>query len=446
MPSSSKGPMRAASTSTSPQTPEAPKAQQSRVPRYRRLKRANGRHLAFVEIGGRRTYLGAWNSAESKQAYRRLLVERNRGMCTQLADEGGVFVDELIAAFLDHARTYYRTPDGEPTREIANITPMLRILRDLYGGHLASQFDARALKNVRQAMIEKSYARTTINRLVVRLRSMFKWGVSEGLVDPQVHVSLSTVGGLRAGRTVAKETSPVMPVTDAQIEATMPFLPPVLQDMIRVQLCTGMRPGELCQMRSVDIEAAGELWVYRPRSHKTQHRGRERLIAIGPRAQAILQPYRLSRPLKSAIFSPVDAQRQRAERKHAERKTPLNCGNAPGTNRRPEPRLRRHDHYTTSSYGRAISYACERAWPHPTLSTIRRDRLTPGQRDELREWNLKNRWSPNQLRHAAATQVRKLAGLETARAVLGHSTSAVTEQYYAEVDLEKAASVIQRIG
>jgi len=145
-------------------------------------------------------------------------------------------------------------------------------------------------------------------------------------------------------------------------------------------------------------------------------------------------------------LSSISAQRQRAERKHEERTTPLSCGNAPGTNRRAEPRLRRHDHYTTSTYGRAVAYACEQAWPHPTLSAIRRDRLTAEQREEIRKWNLQSRWSPNQLRHAAATQVRKVAGLETARAVLGHSTAGVTEQYYAEVDLEKAASVIKRIG
>ena len=34
---------------------------QSRVPTYRRLKRANGKHLAFVEIDGRRVYLGEWD-------------------------------------------------------------------------------------------------------------------------------------------------------------------------------------------------------------------------------------------------------------------------------------------------------------------------------------------------------------------------------------------------
>jgi integrase len=241
-------------------------------PAYRRLKRANGRHLAFVDLDGRRVYLGEWDSPQSKQAYQRLLVERSRGILVQ-SDTDEVFVAELLAAFADHARVYYREPDGAPGREVANFAPLVRLIHDLYGDQPASDFDARALKNVRQAMIDKGYARRTINRMVVRARSIFKWGVSEGLVPPTVLTSLSAVDGLRAGRTVARETPPVMPVTESQIETTLPYMPQVLQDMVRVQLYTGMRPGELCQMRATDIEVAGELWVYRPRKHKTQHRG-----------------------------------------------------------------------------------------------------------------------------------------------------------------------------
>ena len=259
------------SDATSP--PRAPRTSENPQPAYRRLKRPNGRHLAFVDLDGRRIYLGDWESPQSKQAYQRLLIERRRGVVMQAADGDEIFVSELVAVFLDHASTHYRDADGNPTRECANIAPMLRLLVDLYGYQPASRFDARALKNVRQAMIDKGYARRTINRMVVRARSIFKWGVSEGLVPPTVLTSLSAVDGLRAGRTVARETPPVMPVTESQIETTLPYMPQVLQDMVRVQLYTGMRPGELCQMRATDIEVAGELWVYRPRKHKTQHRG-----------------------------------------------------------------------------------------------------------------------------------------------------------------------------
>jgi integrase len=54
-------------------------------------------------------------------------------------------------------------------------------------------------------------------------------------------------------------------------------------------------------------------------------------------------------------------------------------------------------------------------------------------------------WRPNQLRHTAATRIRKAANVETARTALGHSDIRVTE-IYAERDLEAAKAVIARIG
>jgi integrase len=54
-------------------------------------------------------------------------------------------------------------------------------------------------------------------------------------------------------------------------------------------------------------------------------------------------------------------------------------------------------------------------------------------------------WSPNQLRHNAATKVRRECGLDVARAVLGHSSPAMT-LVYAEMDATKAAEAMERLG
>jgi integrase len=54
-------------------------------------------------------------------------------------------------------------------------------------------------------------------------------------------------------------------------------------------------------------------------------------------------------------------------------------------------------------------------------------------------------WHPNQLRHNAATRLRREFGLDVARAVLGHSSPAVTE-VYAELDGAKAAEAMERVG
>jgi site-specific recombinase XerC len=76
--------------------------------------------------------------------------------------------------------------------------------------------------------------------------------------------------------------------------------------------------------------------------------------------------------------------------------------------------------------------------------------LDVGKRAELlaqaAEWWAKNAWRPNQLRHAAATQIRKECGsLEQARVVLGHAQTS-TAEIYAERDLGEAAAIMKKIG
>ena len=64
---------------------------------------------------------------------------------------------------------------------------------------------------------------------------------------------------------------------------------------------------------------------------------------------------------------------------------------------------------------------------------------------EIKKWQKEHRWHPHQLRHTKATEIRREAGLDAARAVLGHRTPAITE-VYAELDMTKAAEVMERLG
>jgi integrase len=54
-------------------------------------------------------------------------------------------------------------------------------------------------------------------------------------------------------------------------------------------------------------------------------------------------------------------------------------------------------------------------------------------------------WHPHQLRHTKATEIRREAGLDAARAVLGHRSAAITE-VYAELDVGRAAEVMEKLG
>lgn len=54
-------------------------------------------------------------------------------------------------------------------------------------------------------------------------------------------------------------------------------------------------------------------------------------------------------------------------------------------------------------------------------------------------------WFPHQLRHTRATEIRREFGLDAARAVLGHKSVVVTDEY-AELDLKKAMAVAKTMG
>ncbi len=58
----------------------------------------------------------------------------------------------------------------------------------------------------------------------------------------------------------------------------------------------------------------GAVWLYRPVHHKLAYRGKRRVIAIGPQAQAVLREF-FTPDLQAYLFSPCRA----VEELHAER-------------------------------------------------------------------------------------------------------------------------------
>ena len=68
-------------------------------------------------------------------------------------------------------------------------------------------------------MIEMNWCRTSINRHLGRLKTIFRWGTQEELVPGDVYHALQSVGGLKKGRCAARESKPVRPVPHGAIEA-----------------------------------------------------------------------------------------------------------------------------------------------------------------------------------------------------------------------------------
>jgi integrase len=401
-------------------------------PNYCRHK---GSGQALVKIEGKVHCLGKFGTAASYKRFDRLIAEwLTKGRAPLPHPEAiDVTVTELIAAYWRFAAGHY-VKHGVPTAEQDCIRSAFRPLRRLYGITPAIKFGPLALRTVRQAMIDAGMCRGTINKHVGRIRRMFRWATAEEMLPASVHQALAALPGLQRGRTTAREPEPIQPVSDAVVEATLPFLPAVVADMVRFQRLTGCRPEEVCMIRPCDVDTSSEVWQYVPEAHKMEHHGKRRTIFIGPRAQDVLRPY-LLRAADSYCFSPADSERKRLAAKHEARRTPLHYGNRPGTNQRRNSKRIVGDRYDTNGYRHCITRACDKAFP-PVKELSDAD---------LKAWQKAHHWAPNRLRHTAATELRKRFGLEAAQVILGHSSADVT-QIYAERDAAKAIEAILGVG
>jgi integrase len=303
-----------------------PRVKPDYIPRP--VKHASGQ--ALVRLNGRDVYLGKYGSKPAKEEYNRLIAKWLAGG-RQLANlSAGLTVNELILAYLGHANQHYRRPDGQPTRQLELVSLAMRPLKELFGRTPAEEFGPLALKAVRQRMIELgTLCRSTINEHTSKIKRMFAWGVENELIPSSIFHGLQAVKGLQVGRTEAKDHPPVRPVPESFISATLPYCPPHVQSMIRLQLVTGMRPGEVCIMRPIDIEMTPRTWIYRPGSdqgahgaHKTSYIGKDREVYIGPKGQEIIKPL-LPLNTTAYIFSPAASERTRNAERRQNRRTPM---------------------------------------------------------------------------------------------------------------------------
>lgn len=379
------------------------------TPKLRRHK-PSGR--AYVSLDGRRVYLGRWDGSGPEpaavEAYGRLIAERAAHGTVPADDD--LTVAELAAAFMEWARTYYSHSEAERCRKALADTAAI------YGSLSVNAFGPRALAAVRQRWIADGHVRLQINAMVNTVRRAFRWGTEREMVRGEALHALNALSGLRRGRSEAAESEPVRPVSLDDVRITLRYTGRIVGAMVELQLLTGARPGEICSMRPCDVDAGGDVWLYRPAAHKTAWRGRIREIYLGPRSQAVLRPF-LLRPPEAFCFSPRESEAERHARAEGHRRP----------NQRPNPKTTDRtigDRYSTASYGTAIARAVKAAQDDGHA-------LEP--------------WRPNRLRHSAGTEARRLYGLEGAQILLGHSSADVT-QVYAERNAELAVRIAREIG
>ncbi len=366
---------------------------------------------ARVWYNGKTHYLGKFGTPESLQRYAEFIAtlpksDEEYGTTPPEPAPGAVLmVGEIVLHYHAYAQKYYVHADKTPTGEAETIWAVLRPLRKKFGRLPAREFGPKKLKQVQQDMIELNWSRRYINKATGIIKRRFAWCACEELIPAEVSNSLIPVKGLKKGRTAAREKPKIGPVADETVDATLPHVSELTQDIIRVMRLTGARPGEVLGMVATGIDRTdASCWVYRPTHHKTEHHDLDRIILIGPRAQEIILPRFVKAGEDGKLFP-----------------------------------MRR------TTLWSLVHRGCQKAFPHPTLSSIPAEELTEAQKAELRAWDKTHRWHPNQLRHSAATEFRREHGLEATQVLLGHS-KADTTQIYADRDLEKGKAAARKIG
>lgn len=399
-----------------------------RLPVYPSKAHSSGQ--ARIKINGRPVYLGVYGTRASHEKFHRVIAEYLAGTFDAAPDDNHaanweparITVAQLVDAHRKWGMGRY-TKHGKPTSEQASFKTALRPVLRLYAALPADKFGPLCLVAARSELVRARYTRTRINQHTQRIRQVFRWGVARELVPPSVLEALRSVPGLAPGEEGVTDRAPVGTVPDEHVDAMKHQVSPPVWAMIQLQLLTGMRPQEVCLMRTCDIferdpriptAFRGTCWLYVPASHKTEHHRKQRLVLLGPKAQAILHAWTRAYDPTAYLFQPKEAAKFRQKKRRMLAKSPN-----PYQKRVRNPKRVPGAIYTPHAYANAIARACKRTG-------------IP-------------RWSPNRLRHNAATMLRREFGIDIAKTILGHSSVSTTE-IYAEKDVTAAAKAIAAVG
>lgn len=357
-----------------------PKLPPDRMPK---LRYHSGSGRWFVQFPGENPrYLGP-DQAEARRRYEAECARwLARGRRPEVAPPPGA------PTVADLAGRFRAAVESSPVSgsERAMVRCALEAVLRLHADTPADQFGPAAYKEVRADLVRRGLSRATVKGYLHRVKQMYRWAAEEEILPAEHWHALRAVRPSRAAD-AGRATPPVLPPGPGVVEATLPFLSHHWHDLVAVQRLTGMRPGEVCRMRVDEVDRSGPVWYYRPGRHKMTYAGHDRVVRIGPQAQAILGPRLDAAPRHGGWAFPAPRNRTR----------PV------------DPK----------SYGTAILTACRRAGLPP--------------------------WHAHQLRHETATRLRAARGPEVAQAQLGHARINQTERY-AQQHGEAADRAIAELG
>ncbi len=369
-----------------------------------------GKDAKLAEL--RRQELIAESIARQREALNRPPIDSNT--------QNILLLDEAIGAFLAHF-----TKGNYDRSDTALCQRSMGLLSNFCGSKIIHNFKTQDYLDFRAHLMSitdhrgKKFSRNYLNKLTKMVKRLFKYCAQNDHCTVEQYNKLALIQNLEYGKG-GIELNARQGVPDSTVEACLPFMQPMIADMVRLQMLSGMRPCELSILTHAQISRPGHIviiprtnrpltpvthdqttvWFYLPVVHKNTARSKPKVICFGPRCQTILAPY-LANPTSEYIFDG----RLLKSRRSTQRRLP----------------------YTSVElYRDEIHRAVQRhnkAHPDSPLED----------------------WTPYQLRHAAAQAYSEAYGRDTAAAVLGHD-GLDTISVYVTQELIKASKAAAELG
>ena len=385
-------------------------------------------YIRISEGGKRRTiWLGPTGSQEARDRLAEIHARIIKGAeATQAAREAIASewptVQVLTAKYLLHCRQFYVNADGRQTKYYDTVKRSMQLLIDALGGTHTDQVTVPLLQTIQGQLIEAgTHNRQSVNAVMRRIKQCMAWGCTQELVPAQVLTKVQAMRGIPADRYGLREENEREAASRQAVEATLPHLPPPLRVAVLVQVSCGARPGEVIQLTKRSIDTSKTPWLFRPHAHKTRHKGKERVIELGPRCRELLQPI-MDRKLDpdGALISPRDTLTWQREERRKARKSPMTPSQRARDERNASKQPSVGEFYTRQSYTQAVERACKDAQVE--------------------------KWTPHQLRHLFGTELTLLEGQVVAQDALGHSDARTTKRYVKQARNSLASAAVERHG
>jgi len=355
-----------------------------RQPKYAYcLHRPSGQ--AYVRVNGRIHYLGKFGTHESRVRHQNIVAaaqaRREASDIMRPLSTGELCERFVLAMRAEHgAKSWW----ADIARGVA-LT-----VCDRHAGVEASAFGPKSLQEVQQALLaDGRLTRYGINRRKQHIVAMFKWAVSEELVQPSVWHALQAVKAIRRGK--GRDNPPRLPADPVAVDAVVAHL--MENGHAGAALClrflraTGCRPGEAFAATAADFRLSDALPTYTVREHKNTHRGMERVVPLNAAAVSAVREALAARP---------------------------------------------------QTHGPLFTNSAGNPWEKSVMLNI--------VKRACRHLGIPQ-WTPYQLRHLAATEAVNRTGNEAAvAAMLGHAPDSTVVRRYSVNRLQLAAQAAQAVG